>query len=172
MDGLASTSHVDVVRGQPTEGVAEGQIGQGAVAEVEAVADEYPPAGLPRPLPELVDETALAYARVATEDEVAAWLGLQADEIRQPPDLVVASDERCQCRLRGHVRNHDGRTAPLGRCHCRWVNFSQQCCVVANRPNVRDVAGDGCHPLCRRVRKRPRRSCRAPARPVTARSRR
>ena len=58
-----------LVAGDGAEQLAERQVGQGAVAEVEAVTDHDPPAGVDRAVAQLGEQPGLAQAGVAGEQE-------------------------------------------------------------------------------------------------------
>ncbi len=103
-EGLGET---DLFCSETAEGVAERQVREGDVTEVEALPDEHPPARLLCPHRQLGDEAALSDAGIATEDEVAARLVVEADERGDPPDLLTAPDEGYKGYL-GHVHNHRG----------------------------------------------------------------
>ena len=86
--GLDQGGPVRGLGGQPAEHLAERQVGQRAVAEVEAVADEHPPA------PASARSRSSASTRVlptpaspASRTADPGWLGGQADQAHQPVEL-------------------------------------------------------------------------------------
>jgi len=78
--------HIGELRHETVEHLGEGQVGQGAVAEVEAVAGVHlPPAGAGE-RGELLQQPGLSDARVAGEQDVLAGAAVDARSARSPRD--------------------------------------------------------------------------------------
>jgi hypothetical protein len=93
-----------LLAGEPGERLAEGDVREGAVGEVETVADQDAPSRRGGALAELAQQPRLADTGVAGEQDhrVARLVVADADEPGQAGELVVAPDERaapsgCDC---------------------------------------------------------------------------
>jgi hypothetical protein len=95
--------HVRLLLDQPPEHLAEREVGQGAVAEVEAVSDHNPPPRGDRAGPQLGQHAGLAHAGVAAEQDSGhrRVAGLQAEQGLEPLELVTAADQGPGLRRRG-----------------------------------------------------------------------
>jgi hypothetical protein len=89
--------------GEPAEDLGEREVGQRAVAEVEAVAEQDPPVGVMRPMMKLGEQPALADAGVAGDDDGTGGGVIVAREPHKPDEgqqLVGPADHRSQQGLR------------------------------------------------------------------------
>jgi hypothetical protein len=101
--------------GEAAEGLAERQVGQGAVAEVQTVPDQDPVARVLGPVPQLGEQAGLADAGVAGQEHGSVGGGRraggarQANEARQPVELSGSADQRASdIGDGGHVPHHRG----------------------------------------------------------------
>ena len=101
--------------GEATERLAEREVRRGTVTEIEAVADEHPPALRSGSLAQLGDETALARAGVAAEHDCATGGRTEPDEVAQRAKLIDSPDQGHGTRVERHACHHDGRDHQVSR---------------------------------------------------------
>lgn len=95
--------------GQPAEQLGERQVRQGAVGEVETVADQSTSSGLDGPRAQLGEQPGLAHSGVAgDEDRSGSLVGaVGSDQGSQPVQLVGSADERAgQAVIWRHIEHH------------------------------------------------------------------
>jgi hypothetical protein len=110
--------HLGEVGGETAEHLGERHVGQRAVAEVETVARDHPPAGAGGVVAQLGQQPGLAHTRVAAEQHGASRgpAGLaNAEQVAQLGDLGVTADQDAafEGNGQGHV-SHDGGFARRG----------------------------------------------------------
>ena len=124
--------HARSLGGQPTERLAEREIGRRAFSEVETVTDEHPPAVADDLLADLGDEPALAGTGVAAEQYGTTGTTGHADQVGELAHFLDPSHEGGRCRRCWHlpimVAGNDGSFLLAGGR------------VVGGRPGGRTVA--------------------------------
>ena len=94
--------------GEPAEGLAERQVGQGTVTEVETVTDDHPPARVNGLVAQLGQQPGLADSGVAREQHGAGWVWLAGRRAGRARPAQRAGRARPPARRAGDARSARG----------------------------------------------------------------